>query len=263
MIRDLARVGGKAVFAAADLFLGPWPGPRILIYHQVGENSGRQMEVTREVFEAQLTWLVTHGTVVGLEEGLQKRGDPASRSMFVISFDDGYADLYEVAFPLMEREGLPFTLYLSTEHVETGQPRIHGGLPLTWDHVDKMAQSGLMTLGSHTHSHRDLRHASMDQVEDELDRCDELISKRVGISARHFAYPWGYWSPLADVAVRRRYASAVLGGGGPITASTDRYLVHRLPIQRSDGLFFFRRKAKRGMRLEERARRVLRRYRGP
>ncbi|CAN5849067.1 hypothetical protein BH18ACT6_BH18ACT6_05040 [soil metagenome] len=262
-IGDVARMGSKFVFATADLFLGRWPGPRFLIYHQIGTYRRRQMEVGRTVFEAQLSWLQSHGRVVRLEEALQSRGTPRAASDFVLTFDDGYADLFEVAFPLLVRDNLPFVLYLATGHVESGEPMSPGATPLTWDEIGTMNESGLMSLGAHTHQHLDLRRASLHKVEEDLGLSDELISRRVGVNPRHFAYPWGYWSPIADTVVRSRYDSAALGGGPPITADTDPYLLHRLPVQRSDGMLFFKRKAKRGMRLEETTRRWLRGYHLP
>jgi hypothetical protein len=47
-----------------------------------------------------------------------------------------------------------------------------------------------------------------------------------------------------------------------VVGSTDPYRIHRVPIQYSDGMLFFRRKLKRGMRIEESFRRRLRGYKG-
>lgn len=261
--KGLLRTSGKAAFSFLDLFLGQWPGPRILIYHQVGTETGRQMEVTYEAFQAQIAWMLEVGNIVRLEDALRLRGTSGADRLFVLTFDDGYADLFDVAYPVLEQDGIPFTVYLTTEHIETGVELAPDRSPLTWESVVKMADNKLMTLGAHTHRHQDLRGASLDQIEDELSLSDELIKERTGITPAHFAYPWGYWSPIADTVVRRRYESAVLGAGDPVVAATDPYLVHRLPIQRSDGFYFFQRKALRGMRLEEGARRIVRGYRGP
>lgn len=263
LISDLARKGSKTLFAAADLVMGSWPGPRLLIYHQVRPHPGRQMEVSVEAFKAHLRWLRANATVVRLEEALLRRGQPDAHNLFVLTFDDGYADLFETVYPLLDDLAMPFTLYLSTKHVETQQPMSPGSQPLTWDQIAKMAEGGLMTLGAHTHEHMDLRLASLNQIEADLGESNGLIKDRVGIVPVHFAYPWGYWSPIADTVVRKHYRSAALGGGRPLTAASDPFLTHRLPVQRSDGAFFFRRKARRGMRLEEKVRRMVRGYDGP
>lgn len=255
----------KSAFAAADLLPRDWPGPRILIYHQVGSNIGRQMEVPTDVFIRQLDWLEQNGSVVDLQTAIHRRSEPDAHRLFTLGFDDGYADLYTTAFPLLSARDMPFTLYLTTKPVETSQPLTPGGQaePLTWDQVRAMAASGLLTLGAHTHTHRDLRGVSEADVAEELDVSNRLIEERCGITPRHFAYPKGYWDPIAEVLVAQRYETAALGAGPPVTGATDLHRVHRVAVQKSDGLVFFRKKMKSGMRWEEWTRRRIRRYEGP
>ena len=77
--KRVVRIVAKVVFAAIDPLFGPFPGPRILIYHQVGVDLGQEMEVSTETFRRQLDWMHTHGEIIPLEE--QAIGDPG---------DDGY-----------------------------------------------------------------------------------------------------------------------------------------------------------------------------
>jgi peptidoglycan/xylan/chitin deacetylase (PgdA/CDA1 family) len=264
-LKQVARFGAKSVFAAADVVGGARPGPRILIYHQVGAGLGRQMEVTERNFRQQLDWIQSHGRVVGLEHSISERGSDESSRMFVLTFDDGYRDVYETAWPIMRDRGLPFTLYLTTDPVESQIPLTSGGLadPLTWNQVNEMLESGLMTLGAHTHTHVDLRHLDHAAITGEIETSNTLIEQRTGVDARHFTYPWGYWSQSADDVVRGAYDSATIGSGAPVIADTDPYRVNRVPVQLSDGTLFFKRKATRGMRLEDVARRKLTGYDGP
>ena len=143
----------KTVFAAADLFLGDWPGPRILIYHQIGAGSGRQMDLATEMFRGHVNWLLDHGRIVGFGDALSGADDPESNRRFVLTFDDGYADFYENGFPLLREHGLPFTLYLTSGHIETGELLHPGDRPLSWSQVEVMLATGLVTLGAHTHTH--------------------------------------------------------------------------------------------------------------
>ena len=258
-----ARMAAKSAFAAADLFLGAWPGPRILIYHQIGAGSGRQMDVAPNVFRGHLDWLQSQGRIVGLGDALADADDPDSDRSFVLTFDDGYADFYENAFPLLRGRGLPFTLYLTTGHIETRQPLHQGDVPLTWEMVREMLDSGLVTLGAHTHSHPDLRGLTTDRVEEEIERSNDLIELRTSQVPMHFAYPKGFWDRDAETVLRRHYSTAVLGAGRPIFSDTDPHRIPRVPIQQSDGHFFFRRKVARGMRMEERARKIIKGYLHP
>lgn len=262
-VRQLARKTAKSAFAAADLFLGEWPGPRILIYHQIGAGSGRQMDISAQMFRGHVKWLLDHGRIVGLGDALSGADDPESSRTFVLSFDDGYADVYENAFPLLRDHGIPFTLYLTSGHIETGELLHPGDRPLSWEQVDEMLGTGLVTLGAHTKTHPDLRGMALDQIEEEIGESNRLIELRTGQKPRHFAYPKGYWDETADKVVRDEYDTAVLGAGAPVSLSTDPFRIARVPVQQSDGHFFFTRKMARGMRLEERVRAFVKGYRNP
>jgi peptidoglycan/xylan/chitin deacetylase (PgdA/CDA1 family) len=262
-LKDVARSAGKAVFAAADLVMGAWPGPRILIYHQIGARSGRQMDLAPTVFRRHVDWLQSQGRIVGLGDALSGADGLKSDRNYVLTFDDGYADFYENAFPLLRDRAIPFTLYLTTRPIETGEPLHQGDRPLDWAMVLEMVDTGLVTIGAHTHTHPDLRALGVDAVEDEVSASNELIEARTGLTPRHFAYPKGYWDPQAETVLRLHYDTSVLGAGTPVTGSTDPHRIHRVAIQAADSYLFFRRKLRRGMRLEERVRRLVKGYDHP
>jgi peptidoglycan/xylan/chitin deacetylase (PgdA/CDA1 family) len=264
-IKETARILAKSAFTVADVLAGDAPGPRILIYHQVGSDMGRQMEVTEQAFYRQIDWIENNGVAVDLETALAQRSEPQARKQFVVTFDDGYHDVFANAWPLLRDRSIPFTLYLTTEPVESQTPLTPGGKadPLTWSEIREMLDSGLMTLGAHTHTHADLRACNTKGITEEIERSNELIAQRTGIEPRHFTYPWGYWTESADRVVRAAYDTATLGSGSPITSETDVFKVNRIPVQLSDSSLFFKRKMAGGMRLEDRARRRMTGYEGP
>ena len=234
-------------------------GPRLLIYHQVGSNLRREMEVTLPAFRAQMEYLQDSFDVVTLQDALERSDD-----CVVITIDDGYKDTFTTAFPILDELRLPFTLYLATESIETGRSLGPGAgaEPLTWEQIESMAASDLVTIGSHTHTHVDLRNATESSALREFDISDELIWRRLGTESKHFAYPWGYWGEGAHAAAVGRYASAVLGGGVE-TGPANHMKWNRIPIQLSDTSHSFRSKIRHGGRAEEVLRRKLRGYSGP
>jgi peptidoglycan/xylan/chitin deacetylase (PgdA/CDA1 family) len=223
------------------------------------------MEVTVADFERQLEWLADNREVVDLQTAIERWTDHDSERLVVITFDDGYRDTFETAFPRLERMGMPFVLYLATESVETGQPLRPdaGAEPLSWTMIESMVSSGLLTLGAHTHTHLDLRDASTTQIEHEIATSNAVISSRLGIDPLHFAYPWGYWSGAAAPIVKANYSTAVLGGSARPRSELLKHRVNRYPIQLSDGVVFFKARMKGGLLLEEALRRRLRGYSGP
>jgi peptidoglycan/xylan/chitin deacetylase (PgdA/CDA1 family) len=263
---SLIRAAAKATFTFADLVRPGFVGPRILIYHQIGAGHGKQMDVPVEAFRLQLDYLAAgNWEVVSLGDAISSRAEPSAVRKVVLTFDDGYEDLFTNAFPLLRQQNMPFTLYLTTHPTESGTPLDGGGRsePLNWGQIESMFDSGLMSVGVHTHTHPDLRHLDESEVDEELDVSDRLIESRLGFRPSDFAYPWGYWSEEADISVRARYSSAVLGGGPPISGDSDPLMLHRVPVQLSDGVAFFKQKLKRGLRTEEFVRRRISGYTGP
>lgn len=255
-----ARLGRQAVrfaAAAADLVVRPVPGIVILAYHQVGAPRPGSVNLPPARFDEQLAYLASGaaGEVVSLDDAVAvltglAPSDPSGR--VVITFDDGTADFADQAVPLLHRHGLPATLYLTTDFVEAGRSFWDDGTVLSWPALADVLTTGLITIGSHTHTHALLDRSGRAEVEHELDRSIGLIGDRLGVTARHFAYPKALApSPMADHLVRDRFLSAALAGGrvNPY-GRTDLGRLARTPIQVGDAPAWFARKARGGLRLE-------------
>ncbi|MGH8911687.1 MAG: polysaccharide deacetylase family protein [Acidimicrobiia bacterium] len=261
---SLVRRVAQTAFVVADTFQRRLRGPRILIYHQVGSGQSHEMNVTVDAFRRQIDWLEAHGEIVSLEEGCQRREGSDAEHLYVLTFDDGYADVFTNAYPLLEQRRVPFTLYLTSGPTEApGDFPDWPGTPLTWEQIAIMHGSGLMTLGAHTHTHTDLRHVDLVTATEEIELSNRLIEQRLGELPEHFTYPKGWWSETADPAVRNAYSSATLGMGASITSGSDLYTLNRVPVLASDTLWAFRRKMLTGGRTENRVRRLRHHYTGP
>jgi peptidoglycan/xylan/chitin deacetylase (PgdA/CDA1 family) len=213
-------------------------GARILIYHRVGGGSPDERDLATADFAAQLDCL-DPATVRHLDDAL----DDLSAPSVVLTFDDGFRDVYENAWPLLRERGLPFTVYLATAYVGgemhwDGSTAKAAGPGLTWDQLETMVASGLCTVGNHTHTH-----ARPERVTpDELDRCSDLVAQRLGRRPAHFAYTWGLPAPGAEALVRDRFRSAALGRLGVNRPGQDPHRLLRIPVRRTDPLPFFRAK---------------------
>jgi len=264
-IDRLARQMVKAAAAASDPVLGRLRGPRLLVYHQIDAGLGREMEVPGAVFEQQIAWLLDTHDIVSLDEAWRRRAEPDSDRLVVLTFDDGYDDMYRMGYPILRDAAIPFTLYLTTHPTETGEPLFEGGRadPIQWAQLEDMGSSHLMTLGAHTHRHPDLRSIDAGEIERDVDASNTLIEQRLGVTVTDFCYPYGFWSEQSDQPIRDRYETAVLGSGPSLGADTEPHLIPRVPIQLSDGLIWFKAKLRSGLRLEDRLRRRIKNYEGP
>lgn len=262
MLKKLARSALKPIAAAADILRPPRAGITVLIYHRVGAGSGGEVDLDTFMFADQMAELAESTRVVSLDdavEALAKERQPGAtqQSRVVVTFDDGTPDVVEHALPILEHYKVPMTLYLATQSVQDQvgfwDP---ADTPLSWQGVRELTSSGLVQIGSHTHSHALLDRLAHDQIAGELDTSIDLIAENVGAHPRHFAYPKALRpSPAADAAVRSRFASAAIAGTRPnVYGASDVYLLARSPIQRSDGMRWFHRKTSGGMGFEDRLR---------
>ena len=208
-----------------------------------------EVDLPVEDFSAQMAYLSERGTLVGLSEGLARLASQDSRRepMVAVTFDDGTADFAELALPVLVEHHVPVTLYVATEFVERELPFPEHGTAISWAALRDCVSTGLVDVGSHTHTHALLDRLDSNLIAGELDRSIELITERVGRAPAHFAYPKAVaGSPEADAAVRARFQSAALAGTRVNAYGvTDPHRLARSPIQLSDGMRWFERKVAR------------------
>ena len=266
-----ARQAVKFSSAAVDRLRPPPAGVVVLIYHRVGARSAMTVDLPAALFDEQMAELAASGRVVTLDRAIDLLSAPTAPAPdgpdpidpVVVTFDDGTTDLAELATPILERHGVPATLYLATDYVDRRLSFRAEGLALSWAAVTEMAASGVWAIESHTHTHALLDRAPDSAVAGELDRSIELIGEHTGRAPAHFAYPKALaGTPAADRAVRERFRSASLSGTrvNPF-GRTDPWVLARSSIQIGDGMTWFRKKAAGGLRTEDDLRRVLNRLR--
>lgn len=249
--------------AIADVGQEAPPGAVILSYHQVKGRTSRSVDMPVWLFERQMEALSASGRVVSLDRAVDLLEAPPQdqphQSAVVLTFDDGSIDFIEQALPVLEHFRLPVTLYLATAWTEQGVPFWEGDRPLSWGALREAVSTGLVSVQSHSHSHLLFDRESPAMLAQDLDRSIGLIEDNLGVEVRHFAYPKAL-PPSAAVEdeVRRRFRTAALDGTrvNPYH-STDLHRLFRSPIQRNDGMRWFRRKVAGGMGAEDGLRHLL------
>jgi peptidoglycan/xylan/chitin deacetylase (PgdA/CDA1 family) len=253
----------KIAAATADAVRPPPNGVVILLYHRVGASTDSLVDLPASAFERQMAALAATGRVGTLDDALTVlRGEKTGPSI-AVTFDDGTADLADVALPILVRHRIPSTWYLATSFVDDGLPMTTGATPLSWSAVRDACSTGLVSIGSHTHRHRLLDRVARDVTVDELDRSISSITEQVGSRPEHFAYPKGLLgSPEAESEVRLRFRSAALAGTrANVIHQTDVHRLARSPIQTNDTDRWFSRKMDGGLHAEDTVRTVLNRVR--
>lgn len=142
----------------ADRLLGVLGGrtPLVLCYHRVVEDPARHpwsapaMLVGLATLERQLDWIGRRFRFVDLDELAQslETGEPGSgRPLAAVTFDDGYADNYHHAFPLLARKGVPAAFFVPTDLVGTARLHAHDEVyALLRLAADRLGDAGLAEL---------------------------------------------------------------------------------------------------------------------
>ena len=175
----------------------PLPGQAevpILMYHYVSElppgadRYRRDLTVTPERFEAQLQYLAQAGyhpiSLTDLYLNLRE-GYPLPPKPIVLTFDDGYRDAYEVAFPLLLKYGFTGTFFVLATPAHFESPEY-----LTWAQMKEMSDAG-MDIQSHGRDHVDLRNRPYDFLVYQTLGVQEAIEYHTGRLPRFFCYPSG------------------------------------------------------------------------
>ena len=216
----------------------------VLMYHRVlddgADTSGIDpgMFVTRQSFEAQLQVLRESFTLVTIDaigEWLAGRAT-FDRPPCALTFDDGWADNYTVAFPLLQRFDATATVFIVTGAVGTTDM-------MQWEQVREMERAGI-AFGSHTVTHAELGRCQPDQIRRELADSRETINARLARPSRWFCFPKGSHNDAACRMAGEYYAGAVTVENGWVSRGDDPYRVRRIGIHddvsRTPALFAWR-----------------------
>lgn len=214
----------------------------VLMYHLVGraklERDGRSLvsyNVTAANFEAQLALLQRLGyhpvTVGEIAAFLEETGTLPERPV-AITFDDGWREQYEVAFPILQKYGMRATFFVSTSYI--GYPRF-----MNWEELAEMQEAG-MEIASHGRKHISLVEADDKEAWREIALSKEKLEEELGVPVVSFAYPFGgYRRGLPAMLERAGYRIAVGVGGSAIHHLGSRYYVRRIEVRGQDSLLVF------------------------
>lgn len=218
---------------------------RLLTYHRVGvprEGRHERLTVPPARFARQLALMKLLGYrpsgLDAVSRWLREDEPPRGRPV-VLTFDDGYADLYEHAFPRLAEERLPAVVYLVAERqTDSWQDWGHKGplSLLSWKQIRRMAEVGI-TFGSHTLTHAHLTRCPRRRARAEIVDSKKVLEDALGREVRHFCYPYGeYDRAVVEMVAGAGYTTACTTRRGAVTASADPLRLPRLTVGKRMGM---------------------------
>jgi peptidoglycan/xylan/chitin deacetylase (PgdA/CDA1 family) len=219
----------------------------VLMYHNFALDGQECNEwtTTKSKFAMDLQWLTDHGYSFVTPSQLAS-GKSLPKKAVMLTFDDGYASNYEIAFPLLKQYNAKAALALITKRLEDGKEGF-----LTWEMCQEMADSGYVEIGSHTHDVHILVDQGVARNEGEtqeeynarvlpdIQTSIDLIQEKLGITPQYFAYPYGRTDEWATDFVQSNFAVTVTTDAGVADISDGLYNMPRHNINATTDLSSF------------------------
>ena len=179
--------------------------------------------VTPGMLEKQLVYLKEHGyRSVPLDALMDyfDHGTPIPPKSVAITFDDGWRDQHEYAFPLLQKYGFTATFFVPVGWI--GHPKV-----MPWSELREMADAG-MTIGTHGAKHLHFDQIGEPLLKKEIVDTKTEMEKNLQRPVRYIAYPGGHWTTQAVAVVESAGYAAALGVDHDIIQSQE----HRYDVRR-------------------------------
>jgi peptidoglycan/xylan/chitin deacetylase (PgdA/CDA1 family) len=198
----------------------------VLTYHRFAENCDSPLCMPAAIFELQMRYLKDNGyhviTAEQLLAFLEYREGVPQKSV-LITMDDGYRSVYDIAYPILKKYGFSATLFIYTSFVGVSR------MAVTWEQLKEMQSNGF-TIGSHSIYHSDLTRPKegetqgdyLARVKEELYGSKKILDQHLGQNTYFLAYPFGYYDQRSIQTAREagyKIAMSVQRGGNPFYAN--------------------------------------------
>lgn len=214
---------------------------RILMLHRVVEQrsdgQNRELEITPDFLRQTIEDYRRQGyRFVSIDEVCDIINKGRTDQPFVcITFDDGYQDNYDIAYPILKQHEVPFVIYVTTGFIDNK-------LPMWWypdeqlginiESLKALEADPLCTIGTHTVSHPKLDTLSYEGQVKEIIQSSQNLETLFGHPIHHFSYPHGaYNADTFSIINQQSFRSVLLAWGGNIRRGANPLMLPRIELQ--------------------------------
>jgi peptidoglycan/xylan/chitin deacetylase (PgdA/CDA1 family) len=200
------------------------------MYHRFNENKYPSTNIRNEIFKDHLKEInkseIKFITFEKFEEIIKTNID---NNYLLLTIDDAFKSFYLNAWPILKKKKIPFILFVSTR--EIGK---YGYM--TWEQINEVGSSNLVTIGNHSHTHEYLIDWKDNKIKIDLETSIKIFKEKLGYSPKVFSYPFGeYSSNLKKIVSDLNFKFAFGQHSGVIDTTKDLLELPRFPINEKYG----------------------------
>ena len=200
-----------------------------LMYHRFDENKYPSTNIQMDVFKKQIK------IIRSLEYGFYDPSDldkkfhiPKPEKKILITIDDAFSSFYEVAWPYLKKEKIPFILFVSTQAIgKNGY--------MTWKQIKELEKEAFAYIGNHSHSHNYLVDLKNEDFINDINISSTLFNEYLGYNPIFFSYPFGEYSSFIKEYILKNFKFAFGQHSGVIDNNKDPHELPRFPINEKYG----------------------------
>jgi len=200
-----------------------------LMYHRFDENKYPSTNIKMEVFVKQIEMIKNANyEFYDIQEFIDNFNQPKNEKRILITIDDAFSSFYEIAWPFLKENRIPFILFVSTEPVG------NKGY-MTWDQIREIEQESYGYIGHHSHTHDYLIEKSEEDFIKDIEMASKIFLKELGYVPNLFSYPFGEYSKFMKDYISENFSFAFGQHSGVIDLNKDKYELPRFPINENYG----------------------------
>jgi poly-beta-1,6-N-acetyl-D-glucosamine N-deacetylase len=205
-----------------------------LMYHRFEENKYPSTNIRINDFIKHIE-LMKNSNIEFIDEKTLKeiilKKKNYSEKKILLTIDDAFLSFYKNAWPILQKEKIPFILFVNTREINNRHPNY-----MSWDQIREIHQSNLGIIGGHSFSHEYLAFATEDEVIKDINKSIEDYKRELNFNPEIFSYPFGEYSlEVKNIVKKLGYVMAFGQHSGVIHQRSDIFELPRFPINESYG----------------------------
>ena len=200
-----------------------------IMYHRFNEFKYPSTNISMDIFKQHVELILDANLTFYHPKDFENEFDiPKKEKKILLTVDDAFQSFYDNAWPYLEKNQIPFVLFVST------QPVGNKGY-MNWEQIKEIERSEFGVIGHHSHSHDYLIDKSEEVFLNDIKSSNRIFKEKLGYIPTLFSYPFGEYSGFIRDYISRNFKIAFGQHSGIIDINKNKFELPRFPINEKYG----------------------------